>query len=44
MTSLDLENNILELVDIQDDLTRSDLQGIVTALVMKVKIEGIKDE
>jgi hypothetical protein len=36
------ENEILELIDNQDDYTRSDLQGIVTVLVNKIMIEGFK--
>ncbi len=35
MTRLELENEILELVDNQNDLTRSDLQGIVMALAQR---------
>lgn len=30
------ENEILELIDARDDMTRSDLQGVVAALVMKL--------
>ena len=30
-----LENDILELVDNQDDHTRSDLQGVAMAIVIK---------
>jgi hypothetical protein len=30
----DLEEKILDLIDNQDDYTRSDLQGLVTAFVM----------
>ena len=36
------ENEILELVDNQDEYTRSDLQGIVTVLVNKIMNEGYK--
>ena len=36
------ENEILELIDNQDEYTRSDLQGIVTALVNKIMNEGFK--
>lgn len=34
---LELENKILELIDFRDEVTRSDLQGLVTALAMKYK-------
>ena len=34
------ENEILELIDNQDEYTRSDLQGIVTALVNKIMNRG----
>lgn len=30
------ENDILELIDNQDKFTRSDLQGVVTAVVNKI--------
>ena len=30
------DNEILELIDNQDEFTRSDLQGVVSALVMKI--------
>ena len=30
------EEEILQLIDNQNDYTRSDLQGIVTALVMRI--------
>ncbi len=36
------ENEILELIDNQDEYTRSDLQGIVTALVNRIMNEGFK--
>jgi len=36
------ENEILELIDNQDQYTRSDLQGIVTALVNKIMENGYK--
>ncbi len=36
------ENEILELVDNQDEYTRSDLQGIVTVLVNKIMESGYK--
>ena len=34
------ENEILELIDNQDEYTRSDLQGIVTVLVNKIMNSG----
>ena len=34
------ENEILELIDNQDEYTRSDLQGIVTVLVNKIMENG----
>jgi hypothetical protein len=37
------ENEILELIDNQDDFSRSDLQGIVMALVMKIREAGKKE-
>lgn len=36
------ENEILELIDDQDQYTRSDLQGIVTVLVNKIMESGYK--
>ena len=36
------EDEILELIDNQDEFTRSDLQGIVTVLVNKIMNEGFK--
>jgi len=36
----EFENEILELIDNQDDYTRSDLQGIVTVLVNKIMQKG----
>ena len=36
----DFENEILELIDNQDEYTRSDLQGIVTVLVNKIMNSG----
>ncbi|MEX0616622.1 MAG: hypothetical protein WD231_02280 [Candidatus Woykebacteria bacterium] len=36
------ENEILELIDNQDQYTRSDLQGIVTVLVNKIMESGYK--
>ena len=38
----DYENEILELIDNQDEYTRSDLQGIVTVLVNKIMETGYK--
>ncbi|KKT58099.1 MAG: hypothetical protein UW51_C0006G0186 [Candidatus Amesbacteria bacterium GW2011_GWA1_44_24] len=34
------ENEILELIDNQNDYTRSDLQGRVTAIVMNILRKG----
>lgn len=36
----EFENEILELIDNQDDYTRSDLQGIVAVLVNKIMQMG----
>ncbi len=36
------EDEILNLIDNQDEYTRSDLQGIVTVLVNKIMQEGSK--
>ncbi len=36
------ENEILELIDNQDEYTRSDLQGVVTVLVNKIMENGYK--
>ncbi len=36
------EDEILDLIDNQDEFTRSDLQGIVTVLVNKIMQEGFK--
>lgn len=36
------EDEILDLIDNQDEYTRSDLQGIVTALINKIMNEGFK--
>ena len=36
------EDEILDLIDNQDEFTRSDLQGIVTVLVNKIMNEGYK--
>ncbi len=36
------EDEILNLIDNQDDFTRSDLQGIVTVLVNKIMKDGYK--
>lgn len=40
--TLEYENEILELIDNQDEYTRSDLQGIVTVLVNKIMENGYK--
>lgn len=37
LDQLELENKILELVDINNDVTRSDLQGMVTVLAMNYR-------
>ena len=34
--AIEYENDILELIDNQDEFTRSDLQGVVSALVKKI--------
>ena len=36
----EFENEILELIDNQDEYTRSDLQGTVTVLVNKIMQKG----
>lgn len=36
------EDEILDLIDNQDEFTRSDLQGTVTVLVNKIMDEGYK--
>lgn len=36
----EFENEILELIDNQDNYTRSDLQGIVAVLVNKIMQKG----
>ena len=36
------EDEILNLIDNQDEFTRSDLQGIVTVLVNKIMNEGFR--
>ncbi len=38
--TIEFENEILELIDNQDDYTRSDLQGIVLVLVNKIMQKG----
>lgn len=38
--TIEFENEILELIDSQDDYTRSDLQGIVSVLVNKIMQKG----
>ena len=35
----DYENEILELIDNQDDYTRSDLQGRVTAIINNIILD-----
>jgi len=39
-TQWEFENEILELIDNQDDYTRSDLQGRVSAIVMNILRKG----
>jgi hypothetical protein len=39
-TQWEFENEILELIDSQDDYTRSDLQGRVSAIVMNILRKG----
>ncbi len=39
----EFENEILELIDNQDQFTRSDLQGIITVLVNKIMVKGYKE-
>lgn len=41
-TQLELEDEILEVIDNQDDYTRSDLQGRVMAIVRKAMQAGAK--
>ncbi len=36
------EDEVLDLIDNQDEFTRSDLQGIVTVLVNKIMQDGFK--
>jgi hypothetical protein len=40
LISHEFEDEILELIDRQDEFTRSDLQGIVSALVNKILEAG----
>ncbi|MEX0616729.1 MAG: hypothetical protein WD231_02850 [Candidatus Woykebacteria bacterium] len=40
--TIQFENEILELIDNQEEYTRSDLQGIVTVLVNKIMESGYK--
>ena len=42
MLTNEYEDEILNLIDNQDEFTRSDLQGIVTVLVNKIMNEGFK--
>jgi len=39
-TQWEFEDEILELIDNQDDYTRSDLQGRVSAIVMNILRKG----
>lgn len=36
----DYEDKILDLIDNRDDFTRSDLQGVVQALVLNILAKG----
>lgn len=38
--TIEFENEILELIDTQNDFTRSDLQGIVSILVNRIMQKG----
>ena len=38
--TIEFESEILELIDSQDDYTRSDMQGIVSVLVNKIMQKG----
>ncbi len=38
--TVEFESEILELIDSQDDYTRSDMQGIVSVLVNKIMQKG----
>lgn len=40
LQTVEYENEILELIDTQDEFTRSDLQGMVTVLVNKIMQRG----
>lgn len=42
MLTNEYEDEILNLIDNQDEFTRSDLQGIVTVLVNKIMESGYK--
>jgi len=42
MLTNEFENEILELIDNRDEFTRSDLQGVVMALVDKIMRSGYK--
>ena len=42
MLTNEYEDEILNLIDNQDEFTRSDLQGIVTVLVNKIMESGFK--
>ena len=37
------ENEILELIDNQNDITRSDIQGLVSVIVFNIYNQGIND-
>lgn len=37
LNKVELENEILDIIDNADDMTRSDLQGVVSALVSKIE-------
>lgn len=39
-----LSDNILEVIDNQDDFTRSDLQGVIQAIVVNILNKGINLE
>lgn len=38
--TIEFESEILQLIDSQDDYTRSDMQGIVSVLVNKIMQKG----
>lgn len=43
LVTLEYENQILELIDNQDEFTRSDLQGVVTVLVNQIMEAGYEE-